>query len=236
MIDGAFLKGTLEMPVNAAQEAAQQFAWGSLLPNRILCCVAIILVLITIVDTLNIFPDLASCIGRWRPCLIIEHSLSLARLRNQAAAAFSLSLCLLADRFALYRPGFFRVLPQGWSAAGVIAVFCVWLLLRKSMFKVLRFGYIPSDQKNAIHCTLFTFLILAGIVMLPVAGMMSLSGIPENVIRIVLWSIFGINWLISLVRTGQIIADCHSGLPTFLYLCALEILPAGLVAASALLL
>ncbi|MCQ2176832.1 MAG: DUF4271 domain-containing protein [Bacteroidales bacterium] len=237
MIDGPFLSGTLEMPQSLADAAFQaEFVWNGVLFNRILAIACVILGMIVISDTVQIFPRLVDCIFRWRACLSMEHSLGDARARNSAASVSILALSLVTSRYCLYGPSFLFMIPE-WSMTLIcIGVVISYFLLRLVLFLLLNMTSLRGDERKAVIHSSATFCIPTTVMMLFTMALLDACGAPDGSIRVALIAELGLGWLISLVRTGQIIGSHYSGFTTFLYLCALEILPAAAVVASALVL
>jgi len=71
------------------------------------------------------------------------------------------------------------------------------------------------------------------ILMLATIGLLGVCGAPDSVLRPVLYCEMLLSYLLSLLRTGQILAGSFSVLTTILYLCALEFLPTAAMVACA---
>ena len=53
--------------------------------------------------------------------------------------------------------------------------------------------------------------------------------VPDGTVRAILWTEVALAGFLSLLRTGQILRSRYGVFATILYLCALEILPVGLL-------
>lgn len=235
MIDGAFLKGTLEMPQDILDEAVTTLSWSGILLNRILAILSIVLILAIFLETMQAFPSIVGSLLRWRFCISMEHSLSLSSTRNRAALVMALPLCLIVDRFQLYNPSFSGNIPPQVSSAFVTGIFLAYMLLRRVIFKILSFKKMQSDEANAVHFTYLTYVFFCSLTMIVTAGVIKISGISSETVGNIFFIELATFWFASFIRTGQILGSRFSVFATFLYLCALEIFPAGLLILSAVL-
>ena len=237
MTGGPFLRGTLEMPQSIADAAIQtNFVWDGVLMNRILAIACIILGIVVIADTVQIFPRLMDCIARWRACISLEHSVGDARARNTASIVAIFAIGLLTSRYCMYGPSFLFMIPE-WSMTLIcLGVACAFFLLRLILFLLLKFNSIRGDERRAVLHSCATFSIPTCVFMLFTTVILGVFRTPDGGIRLVLMLELGLGWMISFVKTGQLIGSHYSGFTTFLYLCALEIIPAAAVVVSALVL
>ena len=112
------------------------------------------------------------------------------------------------------------------AAPAILEVcFGVFLLLRVA----LCFALVPKrsnhDNYFLARRSAFNFFILLVTVQLLTVGICYLAGVPENILRMVLLAEAGFIYLVLIIRRGQILSAYCNPLATFLYLCALEILP-----------
>lgn len=232
MLEDIIKPGTLEMSAVPIPPSGLGLVWGDLLVNRLLVVAAVLLFLITFRDIIRILPDLLGCIDRARANVSLEHSLNVARTRNMIAWEAVLAFCLLADRYDLYSPGFWQFIPDQWSAPATIGALLAFLLVRHLLFVLLRPIRISQEGANTIHHTPYNYFIISTAVLLTTAGVMAVPHCPDHLIKsVLLWETAGLYFL-TLIRTRQIISYYCTTFATFLYLCALELLPAGLLIAS----
>lgn len=234
MIDGIFKGGSLELPASPERAVQATAAWGDSLPNSILTVVAVLLVVAAIPMYLRLAPAISGCMFRRKANTDLEHSLSLARQRNLCALFYVLPFCLIADRYRLFNPGIWSDIPELWSAPATIGVFIVYCLLRGLFFFMLH-PPVYQEASDTIRHLPYNFFIRLTSVMLATIGICCLLPVTDELIRtILLWEI-AVFFLLSFIRSGQFLAQHCSGLATFSYLCALEILPAALLVTGALL-
>ena len=227
--------GQLHLPTTAPQEAAGAFVWSECTVNAVLVLVAVVPVLLVLKDFIRLLPTLCSCMFRTRPNIELEHNFHTSRERDVCSLAFLLPFILIVDRFKLFHPSFFDRISPEWSVSAVLGAVAVFLILRYFFFPI-RPNQLHGDEAKAAHCFLFTCFVLLVPLMLMTVGAMLALGAQDNAIRDVLLVEIGVFYLISIIRTGQFLTGQCSALPTILYLCALEIIPATFAVVSDLML
>ena len=233
MLQDIFTQGTLEMSDAPVAAAVRAIRWGDVLSNRILAVVVIGAVLLDLSDLMQIFPKIMDCIRRWKANIGMEHSLSVARSRNISAMIWAAAFCLAADRLDLYPARWMDRIPAGWTVAAMFGIALAYVLVRKILSLVAMPRRLGAEKSQAAHCAIYTYFIAFAVAALCTMGIMMVLHSPEESVRSVILWMFAAFWLLSFVRTAGILASQYGVLTTFLYLCALEILPAGLVVASA---
>ena len=233
MFEDLFREGALAMSGTPVPPLESVFGWGDCLVNRITILAAMVILIIDLQDMIDISPDLWDCVRRSRGNVSLEHSVSKSRSRNWAAFFCLIPFCLLADRYRLYPAEWMQSLPLGWSLAAAFGLALFYILFRKVMFLAARPRRIKGETGDAAFRTLYTFFIFATAIMLLTAGILHFFKTGETAIRSVLLWESALAWAFSTLRAGQILRTQCSGLTTFLYLCALEFLPLGLLIAGA---
>ena len=104
----------------------------------------------------------------------------------------------------------------------------VYKLLETRVFNAGAFQVARKAERNFFVS--LTFFLLLG------TGILYAFRAAEGTVRTFLWITMGVVYLLFLIRKGEILASVCNPLTTFLYLCALEILPTGLLIAACLLL
>lgn len=151
--------GTLLLP-STPQALQSGLAWGEVLTNRILICVAVGIMILSILDIIRFFPHLLFCLRRSYGSENIEHSIAVTRLRNRCAFVAALPFCLMADYFGVYRDTLLCSPGQQLSALIVMALLFVYLLLRKLISLVIRPRNIGGEKYNAVRHCLWNYFIL----------------------------------------------------------------------------
>lgn len=228
-----FIQGKLEMSAVPVQEAAQAMLWDDFLLNRVLVVAAVLIGIAGLRDLLRLLPELLYCFSRPRASVSLEYNTSVVRMRNTAALISILPFCLLADRFGLFRPELWSAVPEEWSAPATVGVFLAYLLLRTVCSALIRPPRLSGTAADAVRRSPWNYFILLTLLMLLSVGLLYIFRPSDTVVRITLYAETALFFLLSLLRSGQILASGFSGLTTILYLCGLELLPAAALAAYA---
>lgn len=228
-----FIQGKLEMSAVPVQEAAQTMLWNDFLLNRVLVVAAVLIGIAGLRDLLRLLPELLYCFSRPRASVSLEYNTSVVRMRNTAALISILPFCLLADRFGLFRPELWSAVPEEWSAPATVGVFLAYLLLRTVCSALIRPPRLNGTAADAVRRSPWNYFILLTLLMLLTVGLLYIFRPSDTVVRITLYAETALFFLLSLLRSGQILASGFSGLTTILYLCGLELLPAAALAACA---
>ena len=231
MLEELFRNGTLEMSASPVAGLAADLRWIDLLPNRILALVSVTLLVLSLRDLFLLIPHLLYCYDRPRGAEALEHSLGMARLRNGLAIAYILPFGLILDRFAVLRPAFWDAIPPAWSAAATVWLVSAYALVRTICYLLFRPRRLGAEAAATLHHNLYNYLFLALPLMLLLTLVWTMGQLPEALAGTVLRWILAIVWAFGILRSGQILRAYRSGLSTFLYLCALEFLPAALLVA-----
>lgn len=210
--------------------------WIEIPINRIFVLVAIALALLVLRDYLKLVPLLSGSLVRCRGNIEIEHSVSQARGRNRCALVGLFILALLTDRYKLYPADFLGVIPQAWQALATLSVLVSYIILRAIIFTFFRLPKLDSESRKAAHTAIYNYFLAFLPLMLASIGILWIFKANDSVVRWTLWvETFAFLWL-TLRRKGQILSLKYSPLKTFLYLCALEVLPFACLVIPAVLL
>lgn len=230
-MDEIFRSGTLEMSSSPLETLAAPALWSDVLTNRILTVVSIVLILYHLLDLFRLTPPLLYSYSRARGAEALEQSLGTARVRNRIALGLILPFCLILDRFQVLRPSYMDAVPTGWSVPVTLGLVLAYILLRGLCY--LFFWGRSLDKKIAatVRHNLYNYLMLVLPILLLQAAVMMPARVPDETICTVMqWTLAAI-WVFATWRSGQILHAYCSGFSTFLYLCALEIIPAATLVA-----
>ena len=234
-MEEAFRSGTLLLGDQARRAGeALSVGWGDWPLNWGLVIASALALAISIPSLYRILPHIFKCFSRWRWNLTIEASLQLARTRDGIALLCVVPFCLIISRFRLFDPQLFGRVPEAWRTLAVIGAFLAWHLVRSLL-------YLASEAR-ASHLQTFqtarraerNYFVILTVFLLAVAGILYAFRSAEETVRIVLYVTMGLVYLLFLVRKFQILGSSFSPLSTFLYLCALEFLPLGMLVAAGL--
>lgn len=237
MLDGElFRQGRLEMSAAPLPEIQTPAEWNDLLPNKIAIVLSVVLVLVYLKDIIRLIPPLLYALDRKRGGESLEYNVSAARMRNTVALIYTLPFCLIADYCGAYRPGFWSMVPPEWSSAATLGVMLAYFLLRRLCYAAIRPGKMSAESLATLKHSLYNYFIALVSVAVPTIGILPLFSVREDIISTVFLALTGLAFAFATVRAWQILKSRRSPLPTILYLCGLEILPAAAVVASAVLL
>lgn len=224
-----FKSGTLDMSTEPLQYVADTLRWGDVMVNRIAVMVTIILLILELPDLIRLYPQLLRCLSRWKGNLELEHSVSLARTRNNVALVAGVAMCLIADRWMLANPSFRMDVPAALRLAVTAALLMGTALLRRLVYVATKFRSLTNEYASTLRRTVFNYLILLVSLMLVTVLAAAAFRAPDAVVRNVLYAECAVFYLVHLIRFTEILRSRCGILATFLYLCALEILPVGIL-------
>ena len=93
----------------------------------------------------------------------------------------------------------------------------------------------PETFRTA-NTSFFNYWILAGLLLVLTAGIISFTGIPDDTGRSILLYELAVMYFVAIIRKSQILLSYCGPLTTFLYLCALDFIPTGALIAGCILL
>ena len=234
-VDSAFTGGTMHLSNESAQPAVQDITADSQdKVTGILTSICILVMILSIRKLVNVIPSLLGCLFRWKEAFNLEYNLKLSRDRNLVFLILILPFCLMVSRFGIYSPEFLSGAGQLLRLAAFTGIFIAYLLLRRLLGTIFKSAEMDGKAWSAAQMLFLTFFCLATVCCLAGAGILSYTGLPDNTIRIILIHTVAFFYLVFIFRKIQIFSHYCSVFSTILYLCTLEILPTGLLVASAI--
>ena len=228
--------GTLHLPTE--QPAAPLgAAWADAPEHGWMLIGAALLVLFIILELFKLMPAMTGCLLRSRGNLEVEHSISTARSRNVCARVLLVPFLVAVDRYRIYDAAFLAGWDEPWLRVGeLVAVGAAFLILRRIMHALLlgRRLRLDHDSSRAVTRGILNYFICFAITMMLSISILYMFKASDEAIRLVISGEIAVFWLVSVVREGQILQQKSGVFITFLYLCGLELLPAGALVASAL--
>ena len=197
-----------------------------------LALISVIIVMILLNTIVEILPSVLACLIRWKENINIESSVRLSRDRDFSAIAMLIPFCLLAFKFRIYNPYFIAILPDSTRLWAVIGVFVAYILVRKAASILVYPKRVPQKTLAAAEKSSNTFFIFLTLILLLVGSTCSFFDASLNSIRITSVWLSALIYGLYLIRKLQIFASSCSIFTAFLYLCALEILPTGILVVS----
>ena len=234
MLAELFKSGRLllpDTPPDAAQAVVDQTAF--LAP--LLVVVFVVLAMVLMPSFFHLLPFLADSLFRARGSTALEGSVRVSRDRNLVALSLLIPAVLLVYRYRLYDPSFIRDLASGWRMLAVTGVMLAYLLVRLLVYLWLKPRRRYEHYQMARRAG-FTFFILLMLLAVPTVGVLVLMGYNDLIIRNFLYAETAFVYLFFLLRRMQILYLSCNFMRTFLYLCALELIPTALLVVSAVVL
>lgn len=230
-MDGAFKAGKLLLPTEPS--AAVAGPGPTPVVATVLIILSVLLGLLFLRNFLNVFPYLLDNFTRARGSAALEGSVRVSRDRNIVALILIIPFILLVNRYRIYDPAFLSSRPDDIRMLIIAGIFLCYLLLRYFLWFILQ-PHRYSDNYPMARKAAYTFFIMAGLVVLPTVGILALAGVNDLTVKTVILAETAFIYLVYLIRKSQILSMVCGPLQVFLYLCALEVLPTGLLVASAL--
>ena len=115
-----------------------------------------------------------------------------------------------------------------------VAPDAAYALLRRFLTRVAEPRRINYDTWRLAATSGYNYFIVLTLVLVATAGISSIAGVNELMVKRILQYEIAVIFAVFLLRRTQILSNACNQFTAFLYLCALEILPAGLLVASAI--
>lgn len=229
--------GTLHLP-DAEPAALQASEWTDWPLHGWMLVVSALILLLILPEIYKLLPAMAGCLTRSRGNLEVEHSISVARSRGNIARILALIFVVVADRYRIYDPSFIADWDEPWlrfaELAGVLAAFLLLRYLVHAILLSLGRKHLHPESRAAVQHGLYNYFICFILTLLPSVCLLSIFNPDDILMRQLIWAELALFWLVALVREGQILQSNYGGFLNFLYLCGLEIIPAGALVASGL--
>lgn len=226
-----FQTGQLLLP-DAPPAALTGAGEGLSMIASLLVAVSVLLFLLALRSFLNILPYLADNILRARGSAALENSVRVSRDRNLVAAVFLIPAILLIYRYRLVDAAILDTLSPDYRLLAIAGLFIGYLLIRFLLYRWLRPRRRYDDYQTAYR-TGYTFFIMLMMLALVSVAVCYVLHLPDPMVKTVLLVETGVLFLLYLLRRGQILSLSCKPLTTFLYLCALELLPAAMLVVPA---
>lgn len=201
----------------------------------ILVVVSVLLGILVMNRFFGLFPYMADSFLRVRGSAALEGSIRVSQDRNLVALSLVIPAILVVYNFRMYDPLLLRNLDPNLRLAGVAMALAAYMLIRHLLYLWVR-PHKRADVFRQAHRVAYTYFIFLMLLVLVTVGVLTLVGLEKDLIRLVLYVETGFVFVLFLLRDAQILSLSCNRLRTFLYLCALEILPASLLVVSAVVL
>ena len=201
---------------------------------KTLALISLLIALLLLKTMVGVFPSLIACLTRWKESVNLDASVQLSRNRDITALALVIPFCLTVTRFRLYDPHFMVGLNDNGRPAVTIGILIGWMLLRTFLEHLLRPRKGNPKAYGTARKAAYTYLCILTLLLMLTGGIMAfVDAAPETIKTAMLW-ISATIYAVLLLRKTQILISSYSFFASFLYLCALEIIPTGALVASAI--
>ena len=201
---------------------------------KLLVLFSFLIVLLLLRRLVNILPSLLACLIRGKESLNLEASVKLSRDRDMLSLAMIVPFCLTACRYKLYSPRFMDGFSQESYLGLCFGVFLTYFLMRVVMTwlfqpkKMQKKIYVAADKAS------YSFFIIYTLVLLALGEILGMTDMPDGDIRSAMLWVSASIYALFLIRKTQIFSTSCSIFVAFLYLCALEMIPTGILVVSAI--
>ena len=198
-----------------------------------LALISLIVILLLIRKMINIFPSLAACLIRWKENINLQLSLKMRTDRNKLTCALFIPFCLTVFQYRLYCPQFLGNMADTsrlWCTIGIVAAYA---MIRVACRLAFRMKTPTTTIYTAATDSVRTYFIILTLLLVTTGGLLSFFEVPASHIRTAMFWLSGSIYALFLLRKTQIFLSSCNLFVSFLYLCALEILPTGVLIASA---
>ena len=188
--------------------------------------ISLLLVIAMLRKIVNILPHVFKCALRSKESINLDSDVKNSHDRDITAAVFIVPFCLTISRYNIINLRFTEGMDQGLAFGVTLALFAAYLLFRifvSKLFHPRRHRLSPRVKDRSER----TFFIMLSICTLTCSWIMALMNAEPEIIRNTIIWISAAIYLLYLVRKFQIFASYCSLFTSFLYLCALEIIPTG---------
>lgn len=218
--DSTFVFGTLMMPQEAAAPSAVQLSvWHQDPALAAVTIISAVIFLLFLKNTYRILPTVILSVFRWRAGLNLENSVQQSKTRSWVSASFCLPFCIVANSH-LDSPGNILV---------CLLLFFGYYLVRLIIFSLFKYRLYNEEYLTFSHRCAYSYFIIMSLLTVLTGGFLHFSNpVPEFSSRLILYEILLI-YILFLARRIHFLRCKYHGFPTFLYLCALELLPSGLL-------
>ena len=201
---------------------------------KLLILFSFLIVLLQLKRLVNILPSLLACLMRGKESLNLEASVKLSRDRDALAIAMIIPFCLTAFHYGLYMPRFMDGMSSDSTLGLYFGIFITYIVLRLLMTWLFRPQKLPKKTFVAADKASYSFFIIYTLFLLATGAVLGMFNVPETDVRSVMLWISAFIYTLFLIRKTQIFSSSCSVFAGFLYLCALEMIPTGILVVSAI--
>lgn len=218
--DSTYVFGNLVMPQEAtAPSAVPVSVWAQDPVLSALTIAAAIIILLLLNNIYRILPTVAASVFRWKEGLNLETSVQQSRTRNWVCAAFVLPLCIIVGKYLM--PDESILICLAYISAYALARLVIYLLIRYRLFN--------DDYLAYSHKCVYNYIIVLSLLFMVTSLVLSLTNSGQPLSAKILTVEIMVIYLLCVGRRSHFLRCKYHVFRTFLYLCALEFLPSGLL-------
>ena len=211
-------------------------AWKDCPFNSVVTIISVLLCIFSLKDFTSILVPLLDGLLGWRGNVKIEESIPMTRKRDFISSTLVIPFCLIIGRYQIYNPEFIQHVKMYQKTLQIIGVFVAYRILRNIIQKYILGQPHRGETSLAISNTSRSYFIILNIFMMPTVFIMTLCGAGDRTIASAILYVIAIIYGIFLFRKGQILRSFNNPIATFLYICTLELIPTGILIATAIML
>lgn len=231
--DEAFASGNLLLPTEPSDIVfSNTQLWGDNLINLIIVSVCTIMMIFLLGRYVHLFPYILEGVLRPKPIITLEDSVRLTRDRNYISFVSLPVIGTIVSQYDMYNPMFIHNIPMGYRTLAIIGVLALYIAIRRVFILIGFYGKVKKEYYDIANDSLRNFAILLGSVMLTTTILVLPFRLESLTVRNILFYEILCVFAIFLLRRTQILSNGCSHFTAFLYLCALEILPAAILVVS----
>lgn len=199
--------------------------------RAILITASVVIGLLSLKSFLRQYPTFLQCISRWKGAFSLQHSLGDARDRDILAIICLLPFAIIIDKYSVYDADFLGSVPELLRIPSIFGGAILLAMLRRALGPTHR-RYHREQVLTSVRSMYTHFIVLVTFL---IGTVLILEAFNCSAVTIKMLCIIEIAFmeLISMTHTAQILGSFCHGIETFLYLCALEIIPTALIVVSA---
>ena len=220
-----------------------------------LSLISVLIIIIMLRRIVEILPGVFACVLRWRECAKIDAIVKVSRDRDLTASALIIPMLLVIQKHDLLPYRFLTPMSPEAGFGIITAIFIGYLALRTAVAALILPQKSHKKSRSADNSDRTFFIILAVVTLacswilslihvgaalflrrraLACSWILSLIHVEASAVRhTIIWLSAAI-YMLYLMRKFQIFQSSHSIFTAFLYLCALEIVPTGILVVSAI--
>lgn len=198
---------------------------------EVISLISLILVISMLRRIVEILPGVFACVLRSSACVKIDSIVKTSRYRDLTAAVLILPFLMALQKYGVFTYGFLETMSPEAEFGIITAIFAGFVAFRKCAMllfipaRSLKKARVPDNSER-------TFFVILAILTLSLSWIMNLMNVEQTAIRLTIIWISALTYVIYLMRKFEIFQSSHTLFAAFLYLCALEIVPAGILVVS----